>query len=311
MKKLLNLSLMALLLMGLLVGCDKDDDVDETDYFLMLAEFLEGGTNWVNDMTGWIVTYTDGIENDYFVLDIRSADDFNDVDDEYDLDHLEGAVNADMTTMWDAVDGVTGDILVVCYSGQSASYAHMLLRLKGYNAYVLKFGMSIVAAEHDKWSTNCSNEYADHENWVDDAAPELPGYEFPVLDPGGLETAEEILDAQIDVAIAAWPRLITAATVMEDPTLYNIVNYWGVADYDLYGHIAGAYQVDPKTLTMAENLSAFSPEVQNVIYCWTGQTGAAVAAYMTVIGYDIVDLKFGCNAMIYDELAGHKWPMPW
>jgi len=311
MKKLLNLSLMALLLMGLLVGCDKDDDVDETDYFLMLAEFLEGGDNWVNDMSGWIKNYAEITPADYFILDIRSADDFDDVNDEYELDHLENAVNATMTTMWDAVDGQTGKILVVCYSGQSAAYAHMLLRLKGYEAYSLKWGMSIVAAEHDKWTSNVSNDYAAHANWSTDAAPALPDYDFPEIDPGTAETAEEILDARIDAAVAAWSVLVTAATVMDDPTAFNIVNYWSLTDYDFYGHIADAYQVDPATLTMAENLSVFSPDMPNLIYCWTGQTGAAVAAYLTVLGYDIFDLKFGVNAMIYDELEGHKWPMPW
>jgi len=241
------------------------------------------------------------------MIQVIFADDFNDVNSEYDLDHLENAVNATMATMLVEVDGVTGPILMVCYTGQSASYAHMLLRLLGYEAYVLKWGMSGVAEEHDRWTANISNAYADDVNWVNDAAPELPTYDFPVL-ATGFDTGLDILATKVGDAIEAWPRMITAATVMTDPTIYNVVNYWGLTDYDHYGHIAGALQVTPYTLTVAENLSAFSPDVQNVIYCWTGQTGAAVAAYMTVVGYDIVDLKFGANAMIYDELESHTWP---
>ena len=45
----------------------------------------------------------------------------------------------------------------------------------------------------------------------------------------------------------------------------------------------------------------------NVIYCWTGQTSALVMAYLRVLGYDAVSLKFGANSMIYDELTAHKW----
>ncbi|MBL7032786.1 MAG: hypothetical protein ISR91_01450 [Candidatus Delongbacteria bacterium] len=286
------------------------ETVPQQTEFEILIEHLEGGDNWVNDMTGWIVDYYAGIENDYFLLDIRSANDFNDVNNEYDLDHLPNAVNASLTTMLSAVDGQTGPILVICYSGHSAAYTHMLLRLLGYEAYSMKWGMSIVAAEHDRWTGNVSNDYAADPNWSHDPAPALPTYGYPTLTTGFANGAD-ILALKVGDAIEMGFVGITAATVMADPTSYNIANYWALTDYDNYGHIAGALQVTPATLTMAENLSAFSPDMENVIYCWTGQTGAAVAAYLTVLGYDIADLKFGTNAMIFDELTSHKWPLPW
>ena len=49
----------------------------------------------------------------------------------------------------------------------------------------------------------------------------------------------------------------------------------------------------------------------NIFYCYTGQTAAAACAYLTVLGYDVKSIKFGANAMIWDEMTGHKWPKPY
>ena len=132
-------------------SCSEDEDpINEAEDLL---SFLEAGDadyeQWVNTLDAWIVNYGDITLADYFVLDIRSATD-------YGISHLPNAENATMATMFDVIDTEnTGNlpILVVCYSGQSASYAHTLLRLKGYEAYVLKWGMSIVADSLDKWTS--------------------------------------------------------------------------------------------------------------------------------------------------------------
>jgi len=288
----------------------KEEPINEAE---VLLNFLEAGDanfeGWVNTMAGWIVNYGDISANldTYFILDIRSTTD-------YGVSHLPNAVNSTMADMFDAIDvnnTSNKPILVVCYSGQSASYAHMLLRMKGYESYNLKFGMSIVADSLDKWTSKCSNDYATHTNWVTTASDPLPTNAYPVLNTGS-ETAEDILDARIEAAITAWGTglLPTAETVITNPGNYHIINYWAVGDWNTYGHIAGAYQLTPNTLTSDANLSALDPNATNVIYCWTGQTAAAIA-YLQVLGYDAKSIAFGVNSMIYDELTGNKWPKPW
>lgn len=315
MKKLLSLT-MAVVFALFMMSCEsstdpKEDPINEAE---VLLNFLEAGDanyeQWVNTLASWIVNLGEINTDDYFVLDIRAVAD-------YDTIHIPGAVNSTMADMFDAVDtyNVTNKpILVVCYSGQSAAYSHTLLRLKGYEAYSLKWGMSIYDAYLDKWTGNCSNDYAAHANWSTDASAALPTNDYPALSTGS-ETAEDILDARITAAITAWGTspglLVTATNVMADPSAYHIMNYWAVADWNTYGHIAGAYQLDPLTLTSDANLSALDPAASNVIYCWTGQTAAATIAYLQVLGYDAKSLKFGVNSMIWDELAGHKWPKPW
>ena len=75
------------------------------------------------------------------------------------------------------------------------------------------------------------------------------------------------------------------------------------------GHINGALQVTPKTLTKEGNLSVFDPSSgDNVLYCYTGQTSAATVAYLYVLGYDVKTLVFGANSMIYDHMTAGRWP---
>jgi rhodanese-related sulfurtransferase len=41
-----------------------------------------------------------------------------------------------------------------------------------------------------------------------------------------------------------------------------------------------------------------------IIYCYTGQTSAHVAAYLRVLGYDAKSLVFGVNAMAHGTMPG-------
>lgn len=287
------------------IGCESDDDKEINEFNVLSSYIEDNGLDWANDMTSWIKNLGDINTADYFVLDIRGADDFN-------TEHIAGAVNASLGTMFDVVGKANADkVLVVCYSGQTSAYAHMLLRLKGIEAYSLKWGMSIFSQDHDKWTGNCSNQYADHANWVDDAPANLPTYDYPTLNTGE-ENGEDILDEQIQHAIDSWSSILVAGgDVIANPDAYAIYNYWAQTDYDYYGHIKDAYQLDPKTLTTDANLAALNPNETNVIYCWTGQTSAAINAYLTVLGYTTKSLKFGVNSMIYDVLEGHKWSKPY
>ncbi len=306
MKKFL--ALLTIFALLFVIGCSESTDNEEVNEFETLVNYLEAqpaeSGQWVNHMSGWILDYSGLNLSNYFILDLRGTDDFN-------ANHLEGAVNSTLTNMFDTVKDATKPILCVCYSGQTASYAHTLLRMKGIEAYVLKFGMSIVDASLDKWTANCSNQYANNPNWEKTASPALPKFDPPTLSTGKTK-AEEILDARIEFALGDWGnRLITAATVMANPENYNIMCYWPENVYNDYGHIKGAYQLTPSTLTTDQNLYVFDPAGNNILYCYTGQTAAATIAYLEVLGYDVKSIAYGTNAMIWDVLLDHKWPKPW
>ena len=289
-------------------GCTDDDkDVNE---FEVLVEYLEGDDGgYINNMGSWIVNA--GVLDEsfdysaYTVLDLRAADAFA-------SKSVPGAINTTLADMFSEAESSTKPILITCYSGQTASFAHTLLQLKGYEAYVMKFGMSVEAEAEsdswDKWTVMCSDQNAG--DLVTTASPALPSYDYPELSTGEKD-AEDILDARIDVAVDYWSSaLVSASVVIDDPDAYNIINYWSETDYLGYGHIDGSYQVTPGTLTRSGNLSVFDPAGGNIFYCYTGQTAAAAIAYLKVLGYDVQSIKFGFNNMNWTALSGHKWPKP-
>ena len=296
--------------MVFMAGCDTDDD--SINEFNVLVEYLEGTDGgYINNMGAWI--FTEGSVNlaEYLVLDLRSADAFAATPNP-----IPGAVNTTLGDMFDIVETAaktaSTKILVTCYSGQTASFAHTLLRLKGYEAYTMKFGMSMHHADNDVWTAMCSNKNAG--DMVYSASPALPTFDYPELNTGE-ETGEAILDERIEAAIAAWGAglLVSSDDIIGNTNAFNIMNYWGdgdangTSDYLEHGHIDGAYQLTPGTLTTNANLGVFDPVGANIFYCYTGQTAAASIAYLTVLGYDVKSIKYGFNNMHWSELPGHKW----
>jgi len=290
-----------------IVGCDEDED--SINEFNVLVEFLEGDDGgYINNMGSWIITEGTINTDDYLVLDLRNATDFAATPNP-----IAGAVNTTLGGMFDVVEAATKaaltKILVTCYSGQTASFVHTLLRLKGYEAYTMKFGMSMHDVSLDKWTANCSEKNAG--DLVMTASPALPTFDYPELNTGE-ETGEAILDKRIEAAIAAWDTLlIDADTVIDNSSAFNIINYWSEADYLDHGHIDGSYRVTPGTLEVDKNLSVFDPIGENIFYCYTGQSAAASIAYLTVLGYDVKSIKFGFNNMHWIELPDHKWSKPY
>ena len=73
-----------------------------------------------------------------FVVDLRSADDYN-------KGHIDGAVNIPFTSLAvpDNLKLLPKDkkIVLVCYTGNTAAQAEMILQMLDYDAVVLKFGM--------------------------------------------------------------------------------------------------------------------------------------------------------------------------
>ena len=82
--------------------------------------------------------------NDPYVLSIRSAE-------HYALGHIPGAVNIGLKSLFSEENlaklPFDKQIVVVCYTGHTASQATALLNAIGYNATALKWGMC-------SWTTN-------------------------------------------------------------------------------------------------------------------------------------------------------------
>ena len=140
--------------MVLTTGCK--EEATETDFDILTTYAAENNLDLSNVLDGWVTSGggltvdADGVIDGYYVLDFRSAADFE-------AGHIKNAVNVTPSTMLaEAANAGGTPILCVCYTGQTAARATGLLRMAGYtNTKSLKWGMAAWNANFaGKWNNN-------------------------------------------------------------------------------------------------------------------------------------------------------------
>lgn len=303
----------AILPMAVVISCKDDDPVAANENYADLTEYLVASNMDLPDvLEGWIVGAPATVDDvatflgDYYVMDIRAVAD-------YEKGHVAGAINSSLGTVIADAAASTKPILVVCYTGQSASHATVALRLSGYpTAKVLKWGMSGWRADlASPWLANSGdngNIGVGHTNWTTSSTATLETFNAPEW-TSTATTPAEILAERVTLMTTEGFKGVASADVLAAPTDFYINNYWAEADVDHYGHINSAYRVQPLSLANDE-FKYYNPAKTVITYCWTGQTSSMVTAYLTVLGYDAKSLKYGANSMIYSALESHKFVQP-
>ena len=307
MKNLKYLVLCVLCVSFLFTSCT-EETVDEAQ---VLVEYLEANGDYPTTAMPAIITaegvHSANLTGQVYILDIRSADDFA-------AGHIENANNLGADAVLDhlaTIDAASYEtVAIVCYSGQTAAFVTCLARISGYtNVKSMKWGMcSWNIATAGSWPGSVSNTYATQ--ITTDATAKGAMGELPVLTTG-LEIAEDILDARVAAVNTSGfaGGKITAADVWANPDNYYIVNYWSEAHYTDPGHIPGAMQYTPKLgMQLAEDLKTLPTDKTIVVYCYTGQTSANMAAYLQVLGYDAKSLLFGASGMFLDLISLDDYP---
>lgn len=312
-------AIMLIALSLVFVSCSDDDPVTpkQTESEILLDYLETTGGDFINTAAPALITATD-VHNmlltnptKLLVVDIRASTDFTN------LGHIPGAVNKTIPQLYDYFKTLTtanyDKIVIACYSGQSASYSTSLLRLLGYsNVFAMKFGMT---SWNDVFATSYKNTIANgnirQSTFVSTATPKAAkGTVMPTITTGkttGLEILQERVKALLALGYSSVSTnvdgcALTNADLYTDLTKYYIVNYWIAAHYADPGHVPGAMQYEPKTsLKKAGDILTLPIDKEIVVYCYTGQTSAHVAAFLRVLGYKARTLQFGVGAMIYDK----------
>lgn len=284
----------------LLVSCG--ETVDESQVLVDYMESADSPINVesINKLIGASDLNTSVLTGNPYIIDIRG--------EEYStIGHIEGAVHVaakDVISHLDDTDvSAYDEVVIVCYSGQTAAYVVTLANMAGHTTTSLKFGMSSWnAATAGPWNSNAKNTYATQLETTSNPMAEEGA--MPVLETG-FEVAEDILAARIaevnDEGFAA--AKITADQVWANPENYYIVNYWPEANYNK-GHIPGAIQYTPNESILSDTyLKTLPTDKTIVVYCYTGQGSAFLSAYLRVLGYDAKSLLFGINGMATDWAA--------
>ena len=239
-----------------------------------------------------------------YIIDIRSAEDFG-------KGHIKNAVNVKAEEIVSHVEGIDQSkydkIAVVCYTGQTAGWATSILRLKGHSkVFSMKWGM---CSWHDdfaaKWKTTIANGNAYASQFETTSYAKTEKADMPVLSTGET-TGDAIFEARVAAVLSEGftPATIKGSEVFANLSNYHIVNYWSEAHYSDPGHIPQAMQYTPKeSMKFEVDLTTLPKDKQIVVYCYTGQTSAFLAAYLRILGYNAKSLLFGTNGMIYDKMV--------
>lgn len=300
MKKLVKI-LMVLVIIPTLIMTSCKKDPTETEYTklttymaqnsLDLGDILDG---WVIGGTGLTVDANDFSVADYYIFDFRGAEDFA-------LGHIKGAHNILLANLVDEAAAVGADkkFLLVCYTGQTAARATGAMRMLGYEAKSLKWGMS---AWHEdfagKWNANATDFPST--NWVTTGAPPaLKEFTPPTFSTNEVN-AEEILEARVRYILTQdW--LISKTDVLDNPGNYFINNKWSLSAWDAFGHITGAYRIDEDLNIDA--LKNLEPTGLLVTYCYTGQTSSITNVWLQALGFNGRSLKFGVNGIAHSAMV--------
>lgn len=279
--------------------------VNETE---VLQNFLQLTGDFINDPAIPTMLAADEVFAEinnpkYFIIDMRSAD-------LYEAGHIEGAVNVEQSQIYDFFkkdfNAANYDkVVIVCKSGQSASYVTSVFQLLGYkNVYSLKRGMSSwnkIYAE-DVWIKNATGEFADKLETTPNAKAKIT--EYPVIKTGkraGIDILEERAKEALNLTATEWG--VKANEVFETPANFYIINYWPEDLYNV-GHIPTSVQYTPKlALSSKTELKTVPSNKKVAVYCFTGQHAAFAVAYLRILGYDAYSILYGSNGFMNTKMA--------
>ncbi len=237
---------------------------------------------------------TDGDEsNDPFVVSVRAPD-------AYALGHIEGAINIPWKSIVDEASlaqlPTDQPIVVYCYTGHTGQVAATLLKTLGYDVSNLKFGMMGWTNDLDVVATTPFTTSPGYPT-VTEPTVATETYDLPVLATGETE-ASAIALSSARAMLADWTPVTGASELFDniadgdDSNDYFVVSVRAPEHYAL-GHVEGAINIGWKAIADPANLASLPTDQPIMVYCYTGHTGQAAATALKLLGYDVINMKFG------------------
>ena len=221
----------------------------------------------------------DDSSNDPYILSVRKSE-------HYQLGHIAGSINIGLADLFSEEnlaklpEDKDKQIVVVCYTGHTASQATALLNLNGYNAITLMWGMCGWTQDTDVTVGKCFTKEKDGNDF---------SYSTGAYDEDLRETLYGSIDPSVKLASDLYEELNDGDT-SNDPFILSIRN---MADYEL-GHIPWAVNYGTiYSLFTKENLSKLPFDNEIIVVCYTGHTASQATALLNLLGYDATALKYG------------------
>jgi rhodanese-related sulfurtransferase len=225
-----------------------------------------------------------------YIVSVRSSED-------YSKGHIPGAINMSFSEITNLPKDQ--EILVYCYTGQSASFAAAVLGVMDYEVQNLLHGMSAWSSDPDVYVKRFSPESHQKNYQIETVKNDITGnYDYPTLDNTDSSDAEEILKAAVATVSPAYITADDLNMKIAEEKDMTIVSVRSSDDYAV-GHIPGAINIGLDKLV--DNLDKIDPENPVYVYCYTGQSSAQATALLKMLGYDAYSLKFGMCAWTEDS----------
>lgn len=280
--KWLSALLVVMLLSAFAAGCGSTQDNDNAeqgtpapaavsindvvnDYYAQMPEHIYK----INDDE--LKERIDANDDSILIISIRSPED-------YAQGHIKGAVNIPFKQVHEYLDKLPVDkeLIVYCYSGQTAGQTVAILNMYGYNARSLNLGF-------DK-------------GWVGK-------YNYPI-DTTPNELPANVTPAEPDPAIATilkdyYANMPEHIYKIDDEALnemiesgddIQIVSIRSPEDY-AKGHIPGAINIPFKEVN--KNIDKFAKDKPVFVYCYSGQTAGQTVAALNVLGINARSVNAG------------------
>jgi rhodanese-related sulfurtransferase len=236
----------------------------------------------------------------FFIVDVRSRED-------YCRGHIEGALHLDFSS-WARQENLARlpddrKIIVVCDNGCKSAQVSAGLRLLGYDAAIIRTGISGWTRTAMTESTIVALETAALPVQRAEANECTPAPEGVAFGKISVEAFELIAGRLADQFARTPLDGGTAYNIITPEELHHELNNGG-SDYFLVdvredfefegiGHIAGAYWLDFGAAALPENLELLPRDRKIVTICYTGNMAAQLSTVLRLLGYEAVVLNLG------------------
>jgi rhodanese-related sulfurtransferase len=213
----------------------------------------------------------DANDTTMLIIDIRKAED-------YAKSHIKGAVNIPFGKVNEYLDKLPADkeLIVYCYTGQTAGQTVAIMNMYGYNARSLNLGFD--------------SGWVKKNNFPVDTTPnELPANVTPAKPDANI--AKILKDYYVNMPENI--HKINSADLqklIENGDDIQIVDLRKPEDF-AKGHIKNAINIPFGEVN--KNFGKFATNKPVIVYCYTGQTAGQTVAVLNVLGIDARSVHAG------------------
>jgi rhodanese-related sulfurtransferase len=213
----------------------------------------------------------DANDKNMLLIDIRSAED-------YAKGHVKGAVNVPFAKVHEYLDKLPADkeIVVYCYTGQTAGQTVAIMNMYGYKAKSMNLGFTTGWVGKNSFP-------------VDTTPNQLPTNVTPAKpDPA---IAKILKDYYVNMPANTYKITSKELQALIDKgEKMQIVDLRSAADF-AKGHVKGAINIPFAEVN--KHFSEFAKDKPVFVYCYTGQTAGQTVAVLNVLGVNARSVHAG------------------